>query len=525
MNTSIKKILIIIPFILIGVVLLTSKSIYIIDDAFITFRYAHNLLLGHGLSWNINGEPTQGYTNFLFVLLMYIGYLLNISPIKFSFVMNFIGLLAICGSVFQLLKIYDVRKSIRILSVITIAIYPATVKNLNSGLETLFWTGLIFVAFLIQQKMSSKKSTVMLYLLLFFATLTRPETVIFVFFWTFLSIINKQKSSLLLGLVLYLIFITGFLVFNKIYFGYVIPNSALVKINHPFQFPGTEYLVDVYLQNQLLFYATISLVTLSLIYGLQKRPLFNFLPFFIFIPFFWMTNPYMGMYGRYLYPLIVSFIVIIAIYTNLLLVKISQDPLSQSQLLTTQTNSKLFHIFSFIPLLVILLVSIKFIYLDLKYPFKQVLLNKEISIGRELGKEDYVDKILFAFGDAGSIPFYSRVNFLDVVGLNNNTIALNGSAKGGGWVVEYILSQNPDIIGFYSEKNGSVFNQGHGEIGTHYSELYLKIIDNNKYTYMGGFDCDWIVINFFVNNRSPFLDEIKEFFSKMSDIEYYQLTP
>jgi hypothetical protein len=36
------------------------------DDAFISFRYARNLADGYGLVWNPGGEPTQGYTNFLF---------------------------------------------------------------------------------------------------------------------------------------------------------------------------------------------------------------------------------------------------------------------------------------------------------------------------------------------------------------------------------------------------------------------------------------------------------------------------
>ena len=38
------------------------------DDPYITYRYAWNLLHGHGLSWN-PGEPFQGYSNLLWVLL------------------------------------------------------------------------------------------------------------------------------------------------------------------------------------------------------------------------------------------------------------------------------------------------------------------------------------------------------------------------------------------------------------------------------------------------------------------------
>ena len=42
------------------------------DDAFISFRYARNLAEGHGLVWN-PGEAVEGYTNFLWVVLMAAG--------------------------------------------------------------------------------------------------------------------------------------------------------------------------------------------------------------------------------------------------------------------------------------------------------------------------------------------------------------------------------------------------------------------------------------------------------------------
>jgi hypothetical protein len=42
---------------------------WLCDDAFISFRYADNLLRGHGLVFNV-GERVEGYTNFLWTLLL-----------------------------------------------------------------------------------------------------------------------------------------------------------------------------------------------------------------------------------------------------------------------------------------------------------------------------------------------------------------------------------------------------------------------------------------------------------------------
>ena len=41
----------------------------LIDDAFISFRYAANLVDGHGLVFN-HGERVEGYTNLLWVLIL-----------------------------------------------------------------------------------------------------------------------------------------------------------------------------------------------------------------------------------------------------------------------------------------------------------------------------------------------------------------------------------------------------------------------------------------------------------------------
>lgn len=56
----------------IGALLLSAHAAYywpfIADDAFISLRYAQNLVAGHGLVWNA-GERVEGYSNLLFVLI------------------------------------------------------------------------------------------------------------------------------------------------------------------------------------------------------------------------------------------------------------------------------------------------------------------------------------------------------------------------------------------------------------------------------------------------------------------------
>ena len=51
----------------------------IIDDAYITFRYANNLAAGNGLTYN-PPEQLEGYTNFLLVVILALGVKVGISP-------------------------------------------------------------------------------------------------------------------------------------------------------------------------------------------------------------------------------------------------------------------------------------------------------------------------------------------------------------------------------------------------------------------------------------------------------------
>jgi hypothetical protein len=57
------------------------------DDAFISFRYARNLLDGHGLVYN-PGERVEGYTNFLWTLLIASGMWLGWHPVHVSLLLG-----------------------------------------------------------------------------------------------------------------------------------------------------------------------------------------------------------------------------------------------------------------------------------------------------------------------------------------------------------------------------------------------------------------------------------------------------
>lgn len=72
---------------------------FTVDDAFISFRYAKHLAEGYGLVWNIGEYSVEGYTNFLWVVIMAFIHLIKLDPAlsaKIIGIFSLIGILYVC---------------------------------------------------------------------------------------------------------------------------------------------------------------------------------------------------------------------------------------------------------------------------------------------------------------------------------------------------------------------------------------------------------------------------------------------
>ncbi len=76
-----------VALVILGCVLLACSNTFIQDDAFISFRYAANLVHGQGLTWN-PGERVEGYTNFLWTVIMAIPIALGADPVRASWALG-----------------------------------------------------------------------------------------------------------------------------------------------------------------------------------------------------------------------------------------------------------------------------------------------------------------------------------------------------------------------------------------------------------------------------------------------------
>ena len=73
------------------------------------------------------------------------------------------------------------------------------------------------------------------------------------------------------------------------------------------------------------------------------------------------------------------------------------------------------------------------------------------------------DNYTVAFGDAGAVAYYSKWNFLDLVGLNDKNVAQNGVTY------EYLEQKHPELV-IFASVNGEVIKFG---------SSYDYVLENN----------------------------------------------
>lgn len=158
------------------------------DDAYISFRYADNLARGRGLVYN-PGERVEGYTNFLWVLLLAGGIRLGFDPLDVSLLLGraaFVASAVLCAAI-----VWRASRSTwsDVLGLAPLAwlLLPADFASFaGSGLETTFFAAQL-VAFAFVEHRSSpevpapqERFAWLHSLLPTSIVLTRPDGVIFV---------------------------------------------------------------------------------------------------------------------------------------------------------------------------------------------------------------------------------------------------------------------------------------------------------------------------------------------------------
>ena len=216
---------------------------WVCDDAFISFRYAKNLNAGLGMVYNA-GEFVEGYTNFLWTILISIGMFFKLDPI---YVTSGLGILFYFLTLFVLHKtgstIYEIKagknyKSFYFpIAFAGFAFHSHAQIFATGGLETSLF-GFLLLTGTVLLLISDRGLHLLTGLfLLVLSIMTRPDGALFYVFACVYTLLFKYRNTdyktyLTNQFVLQLPFLLIFLpywVWRYNYFGWFFPNTFYAK--------------------------------------------------------------------------------------------------------------------------------------------------------------------------------------------------------------------------------------------------------------------------------------------------------
>lgn len=198
------------------------------DDAYITYRYAHNLSTGNGFTYN-PGEKILGTTTPLYTLLLAaLGSLISIKEIPtISLIINSIADIA---SVLLLFKIISELQFPKYLAAGTSLAYlynPLRIGVSRGGMETALVVSLILASLYV---FVIRKNYPLAAILSGFAFLARADTLVLPLLFAGYQILWAKKLPVR-EFVLFIIVTAPWLLFSGFYFGSVLPHSIIAKSN------------------------------------------------------------------------------------------------------------------------------------------------------------------------------------------------------------------------------------------------------------------------------------------------------
>ncbi len=466
------------------------------DDTYITFRYAANLAHGYGIVWNPGsilhpvGAHTEGYTNFLLVLLLTPFVWMGCDLVIVSQVIGVVAVMVSAVAIYRIVaRIGDDKTSvcdsaegsqIKVCATFAIALFlldPFTWMNAYSGLETSLFTMWLLVAlwaFL-------TKRTELAFMIATLAALTRPEGALMGMVLLVVALIQKRlypnevvpatledhppvsifsywASAFVLPLVLY----AGWKFW---YFGNLLPNSFYVKVA---QVTGSFFLPGR--GSVRIFYTGVwYLLPFGLIAVWRRRKHTTVqiaaLWCWLLSCFYLFSQLIQNDYQRFTNSIEVMLVVLAGIGTGSIMQKRWVASIAMIAVLavamvwslegrgglgyierTNEATSSYSH---------------------LADVFRSIPAHTDLTL---------------AWGDAGRLPYYSELRSIDPVGLNTNEIA---HARTGEEVVQAVMRAKPDLLviplvyprdvppGWNDSHSGArmILPHGQGLIGSAYPAL------------------------------------------------------
>ncbi len=217
---------------------------FLTDDAYITFRYARNLSDGFGLVFNPGMERVEGYSNFLWTLILAALQRAGIAPERAANALSLLATVALWAVVTR----FALRRARSALD-LWLALVPAALLAVTrsiavwstSGLETRLFELLLVAGALrlVAEVEAESAGTRVRWLspwLFALATLTRPDGLLLsacafgAAGWILWRRGRLVLPAFLRRLLPFLVLVGGHFAFRRIYYGYWLPNTYYAQV-------------------------------------------------------------------------------------------------------------------------------------------------------------------------------------------------------------------------------------------------------------------------------------------------------
>ncbi|UCE36568.1 MAG: hypothetical protein JSW00_13765 [Thermoplasmata archaeon] len=234
-----------------------------IDDAYISFRYARNFVNGNGLVFNV-GEHVEGYSNFLWVILLTMGSRIGFDvPLFAKWAGVFFALLSLFFCILILKRdnnrpaIYFLGETF-VLSILILS-FPSILYWASGTLETpLFMFSLVFAVWTSTLKSESFSTSMLKGMGMALPSFVRFDGIIFslilVLYESFKCKEGISFREVILPIILCIVLVGSYHIWRVGYYDSFLPNTVIVKGSTGFWRllrGGVSYMVDFVTVNNI----------------------------------------------------------------------------------------------------------------------------------------------------------------------------------------------------------------------------------------------------------------------------------
>ncbi len=206
------------------------------DDAYISLRYVQNFLHGQGLVWNV-GERVEGYSNFLWVILVSLLGMIGVDPVAATKALGVssLGLIAVALWFWGRRLFPNEITTTSLAILIVLSSLPMIVWSIG-GLEPVLFALLLLLSLwaAMSAKSGSRTNSILTGILFALLSMTRPDGPLYLLAtlsWLFMQTTHGKRPWRVIGTIFitFAVCFGSFLLWRYSYYGDLLPNPYYVK--------------------------------------------------------------------------------------------------------------------------------------------------------------------------------------------------------------------------------------------------------------------------------------------------------